>query len=187
MSASGDGALGIPEDFPPPGAKEQAYGFLRVTRAIGVRRLVGREVHTPVFDECTAISGIDKGAPLDHLVQFFGPYFSAQALLADDARVVALSAGGANIGLDRPGGQVEGGPNEPYDQFYVAMQRWGRYELVGAPADADLVLQLRFSAPLSSCETYQPQLTLAILDTKTHFRLWTFTEAVKDALLARAI
>jgi hypothetical protein len=55
-----------------------------------------------------------------------------------------------------------------------------RYELVGAPADADLVLQLRFSAPLNSCETYQPQLTLEILDTKTHFLLWTFTEAVKD-------
>jgi hypothetical protein len=72
------------------------------------------------------------------------------------------------------------GPNEPYEQFYVAMKHSGRYELVGAPADADLVLQLRFSAPLNSCETYQPQLTLEILDTKTHFLLWTFTEAVKD-------
>jgi len=72
------------------------------------------------------------------------------------------------------------GPNEPYEQFYVAMKHLGRYELVGAPADADLVLQLRFSAPLNSCETYQPQLTLEILDTKTHFLLWTFTEAVKD-------
>ena len=63
------------------------------------------------------------------------------------------------------------GPNEPYEQFYVAMKHSGRYELVGAPADADLVLQLRFSAPLNSCETYQPQLTLEILDTKTHFLL----------------
>jgi hypothetical protein len=67
-------------------------------------------------------------------------------------------------------------PTEPYNQFYVAMKRRARYEVVGTPADADLVLQLRFSAPLSSCETYQPQLTLAILDTKTHFLLWTFTE-----------
>ena len=72
------------------------------------------------------------------------------------------------------------GPNDLYEQFYVAMKHSGRYELVGAPADADLVLQLRFSAPLNSCETYQPQLTLEILDTKTHFLLWTFTEAVKD-------
>jgi hypothetical protein len=46
---------------------------------------------------------------------------------------------------------------------------------------ADLVLQLRFSAPLSNCETYQPQSTLAVLDTKTHFQLWTFTEMVEDA------
>jgi hypothetical protein len=36
------------------------------------------------------------------------------------------------------------------------------------------------SAPLNSCETYQPQLTLEILDTKIHFLLWTFTEAVKN-------
>ena len=71
------------------------------------------------------------------------------------------------------------GPNGPYEQ-YVAMKHSGRYELVDAPSDADLVLQLRFSAPLNSCETYQPQLTLEILDTKTHFLLWTFTEAVKD-------
>jgi hypothetical protein len=73
------------------------------------------------------------------------------------------------------------GPTEPYSQFYFAMQRWGRYELVGTPSDADLVLQLRFSAPLSSCETYQPQLELTILDTKTHFVLWTLTRPVGDA------
>jgi hypothetical protein len=48
------------------------------------------------------------------------------------------------------------------------------------PVDADLVLQLPFSTPLNNCETYQPQLTLEILDTKTHFLLWTFTEAVRN-------
>jgi hypothetical protein len=73
------------------------------------------------------------------------------------------------------------GPNEPYNQFYFAIKRGGRYELVGTAGDADLVLQLRFTAPLSSCETYQPELTLTILDTKTHFPLWTFTESVHDA------
>lgn len=73
------------------------------------------------------------------------------------------------------------GPNEPYSQFYFAMKSWGRYELVATPADADLVLQLRFNAPLSSCQTYQPQLALAILDTKTRFVLWTLTKPVGDA------
>lgn len=71
------------------------------------------------------------------------------------------------------------GPNEPYSQFYFAMKSWGRYELVSKPADADLVLQLRFDAPLSSCQTHQPQLTLAILDTKSRFVLWTLTKPVK--------
>ena len=72
------------------------------------------------------------------------------------------------------------GPNAPYNQFYAAMKRWGRYEHVGTPADAELVLQLAFTAPLSSFHTYQPQLTLAILDTKTHFRLWTLTRGTQN-------
>ena len=60
------------------------------------------------------------------------------------------------------------------------MKQSGRFELVDAPSDAGPVLKLRFSAPLNNCETYQPPLTLEILDTKTHFLLWTFTEAVQD-------
>ena len=75
------------------------------------------------------------------------------------------------------------GPNEPYSQFYFAMQQWGRYELVGTPSDADMVLQLRLSSPLSSCETYEPQIALTILDSNTHFVLWTVTRRVRDARL----
>ena len=66
------------------------------------------------------------------------------------------------------------------------MKKWGRYEVVGAPGEADLVLQLSFSAPISDCvksTSYQPQLTLLIFDTQTHFRLWTFTEPVQGAFL----
>ena len=77
-------------------------------------------------------------------------------------------------------------PREPYNRFYIAMKSWGRYELVGTPGEADLVLQLSFSAPISDCvklTSYQPQLTLAIFDSKTHFRLWTFTEPVQGAFL----
>ena len=77
-----------------------------------------------------------------------------------------------------------GDPNAPYNKFYLAMRTWGRWELVNTPADADLVLQLHFSAPVSDCvklTSYQPQLELAILDTKTHFRLWTLTEPVEGA------
>ena len=75
------------------------------------------------------------------------------------------------------------GANDPYSQFYFAIQRWGRYEVVGTPSDADLILQLRLSAPLSSCETYEPQTALTIMDSNTHFALWTITRRVKDARL----
>jgi hypothetical protein len=61
------------------------------------------------------------------------------------------------------------------------MKAWGRYEIVRTRADADLVLELRFTAPPASCQTYKPLLALAILDTKTHFRLWTLTKQVGDA------
>ncbi|MDR3677504.1 MAG: hypothetical protein P4N24_18610 [Acidobacteriota bacterium] len=79
-----------------------------------------------------------------------------------------------------------GGANQPYNEFYAAMKDWGRYELVGAPADADLVFEIRFAAPLvmvGNVNTYGPELELAILDSKTHFRLWTFTEPVEGAVL----
>jgi hypothetical protein len=78
-----------------------------------------------------------------------------------------------------------GDPNQPYNEFYAAMKNWGRYELVGAPADADLVFEIRFAAPLvavGNVNTYGPELELAILDSKTHFRLWTFTAPVEGAV-----
>src|SRR5919198_272797 len=65
----------------------------------------------------------------------------------------------------------------PYERFYSEMKNWGRYELVSSPADADLVFEIRFLAPISDCTgsftTYTPQYTLSIVDVKTHFTLWT--------------
>jgi hypothetical protein len=34
-------------------------------------------------------------------------------------------------------------------------------------------------------DTYQPLVTLTILDSKTHFLLWTITEPVESAILAK--
>lgn len=83
-------------------------------------------------------------------------------------------------------GNLMGEPYQPYDQFYAAMKSWGRYELVAAPADADLVFEIRFTAlALEDNKEFAilPQLELAIMDVKTHFRLWTFTEDVENARL----
>ncbi len=77
-----------------------------------------------------------------------------------------------------------GDPQQPYDELYAAMKAWGRYNLVGAPADADLVMEIRFTAPLTDCgkvASYGALLNLAILDAKTHFTLWTLTEPVEGA------
>ena len=48
------------------------------------------------------------------------------------------------------------------------------------PAEADLVFEIRFTAPiadLGKTAIYEPQLGLSIFDTKTHFVLWTFHRA----------
>jgi hypothetical protein len=59
-----------------------------------------------IFDERSSISGIDKSTPLDHLVEFFRPYFFAQSLLPDYASVMALRAGSVNFGLNLSIGQI---------------------------------------------------------------------------------
>jgi len=64
-----------------------------------------------------------------------------------------------------------------YDQFYAALKSWGRYELLAAPADADLVLEVSVSLVVSDHSGY-PRLRLAILDPKTQVVLWAFTERV---------
>ena len=78
----------------------------------------------------------------------------------------------------------EGEPDKHYSQFYAAMKAWGRYELVADPGDANLVFEIRFTAPISGCDkltSYAPQFGLSILDAKTHFAIWTLIEPVQGA------
>lgn len=90
--------------------------------------------------------------------------------------------------------QFSGGPDRAYDQFYVAMKTWGRYELVSAPADADLLFNIEFTAPGSigaasrgeetlGGRPYDPQFRLVIRDPKTNALLWAFTERAAWAIL----
>jgi hypothetical protein len=93
----------------------------------------------------------------------------------------------ANAGLDSKSTvafRKAGDPNRPYNAFYADMKKWGRYEVVPSLSEADLVLELRFTAPLSGCQesdSYGPQLNLKILDAKTHFVLWAVNEQVDGA------
>ncbi len=76
-----------------------------------------------------------------------------------------------------------GNPDYPYHQFYTAMKSWGRYELVLAPADADLVFELRFAMPLVRCSgtTHELQFQLTILDARMHVPLWALNVPVESA------
>ena len=73
-----------------------------------------------------------------------------------------------------------------YNQFYASMKSWGRYELVSAPADADLVLEIRYEIVVGRVAVAfgdggsgeYPQIRLSILDPRTRVILWAFTEPV---------
>lgn len=73
-------------------------------------------------------------------------------------------------------------PDLQYNAFYAAMKSWGKHELVSAPADADLVFEIRFVTFIEGPGKVIYQLHLLVLDPKTHVVLWAFTEHVKGAL-----
>jgi hypothetical protein len=96
------------------------------------------------------------------------------------AQKVFLANGGTDsIGMDAfaKAAQVD----EPYNSLYLALQSWGHWQLLSSPDGADLILVVRFTAPLVTGPTYAPQLELTILDGKTHVPLWTFTQPVEGA------
>jgi hypothetical protein len=77
-----------------------------------------------------------------------------------------------------------GGPDRPYNEFYAALNGWGRYILVSSPSDADLVLEINWA--LTDTGLKLPvlgQLRLQVIDPKTHITLWSFIEYVRGAIL----
>jgi hypothetical protein len=97
-------------------------------------------------------------------------------------------------GGDSPAYKYGGGTDRTYNEFYAGMKSSTRFDLVGAPADADLVLEIGFTCPISDVSVTggafvsegssdDPQFRLVILDPKTHVVLWTFIEHVPSALL----
>lgn len=87
-----------------------------------------------------------------------------------------------------------GGSNLAYDAFYSEMKQWGKYEIVGSPDEADLIVELAYRVERggtrvwSSTNTYNnttqvhsaqivdPQLVLTIYDAKTKTSLWSETD-----------
>jgi hypothetical protein len=80
------------------------------------------------------------------------------------------------------------GTDRNYNAFYAAIKSWGGYELVAAPTDADLVLEISLSSQItgvsgskeSGCDSSSASwLKLVLLDTRTRIVLWTLTENIQ--------
>ena len=85
----------------------------------------------------------------------------------------------------------KGGSDLAYDAFYQSMKTWGKYEIVGSPDDADLIVELSYevmhegtrvwsttntynnATQVHSREIIDPQLILTIYDAKTKNSLWS--------------
>jgi hypothetical protein len=107
------------------------------------------------------------------------------------AKKVFLSNAGADSGLfPHP---FSGSQDRAYNQFFAALQKWGRYDLVSDPDEADLVFQLRLTAPSGPANPNKqkgasdplPTFRLEIVDRKSHYTLWTVTESVTVAFLQK--
>jgi hypothetical protein len=105
-------------------------------------------------------------------------------------RVFIANGGGDEPGIDEP--IFSGGVDRSYNQFYAAMKSAGRYELVGSPAEADLLFEIRFAVKTSTTKVFKgdtigssldPQFRLEIRDPKTNALLWAFTEHMEWAIL----
>lgn len=80
-----------------------------------------------------------------------------------------------------------GAPDRPYNEFYQAMKNSRGYELVTAPAEADLIFEISFASSLSGvsgssntgCSSFTDySVRLVILDPKMRVPLWWFSEPV---------
>ena len=107
------------------------------------------------------------------------------------AKTIFVSNAGSDSGLfPQP---FTGDPDRPYTEFYSALKATGDFTLVGNPAQADLVLELRLIAPYGPTNPSKqngaadplPQFKLVVYDRKTHFVLWTITQPIDVALLQK--
>jgi len=87
-----------------------------------------------------------------------------------------------------------GGSNLAYDAFYSEMKKWGKYEIVGSPDEADLIVELAYrvdhggtrvwsstnsydgTTQVHSSQIVDPQVVLTIYDAKTKNSLWSMTD-----------
>ena len=112
-----------------------------------------------------------------------------QLILA--AKTVFVSNAGSDSGLFPT--PFSGNQDRAYDQFYAALKGTGDYTLVNDPVEADLILELRLTAPYGPTSPNKqngasdplPMFRLVIYDRKTHYALWTITQSIEVAYLQK--
>jgi len=76
-----------------------------------------------------------------------------------------------------------------YNQFYSGVQAMNHFELVSAPKDADIVLELHyeigFGASVNSGQPTPRQFRVVIFDPATHTVLWSITERTNYAVFQK--
>ena len=70
-----------------------------------------------------------------------------------------------------------------YDEFYAAVKASGRYQIVDAPGDADMIFEINYKGN----PAIPAELDLHILDVKTHTLLWTIREQVPGVFLTKNV
>ena len=104
------------------------------------------------------------------------------------AKTIFVSNAGSDSGLfPEP---FTGDPNRTYSEFYYLLHATGAFELVSDPAQADIVVELRLTAPYgpirydksSGTADPLPMFRLVVYDRKTHYILWTENQSIDSAL-----
>jgi len=107
------------------------------------------------------------------------------------AKKAFISNAGADSGLfPHP---FSGAQDRAYNQFYAAIRSWGRYELVGSPREADVVLELQLLGPNGPANANKakgasdplPMFRLNVIERQTHYVLWALTETIEAANLQK--
>lgn len=112
------------------------------------------------------------------------PAWQAQTVEAPAAPIPSQIATAKKVFISNAGVQT----NRNYNEFYAAIRSWGRYEIVAAPADADLVLEISISSQItgvsgtkeSGCDSSSASwFKLVLLDPRERIVLWTLTETIQ--------
>jgi hypothetical protein len=96
-----------------------------------------------------------------------------------NAKKIFVSNGVGDVDISPD--HISGTPDRAYNGFYAGLKDWGRYELEATPADAELLFEIYFTAPMSYATGIgntapRAQFKLVIRDVKTGALLWTFVE-----------